>query len=286
MMVVKSPTTIEPDSKIYRDPYKTGREDDGICSRVLDQLNKSYYHKCAYCEHINKLDIEHFRPKGRINDLSNAPISPGYFWLCYEWSNLLPACAGCNREGGKLDKFPYLSRGGFVGGPPIKKGKFDFKACRIYSSNLLDEKPVLLHPEVDRNFFQYFTFTFDDNYPGIFIKGVDLEGRGEKTIEICNLNRESLRMARVLIVDEFITNLETIFYSRAIGEIDDAELKSQFHFLLKGLVRLALDKHASHTLLRRYIVQNKICFKQIVLRRIRNSKLARIMEDVIDNYWQ
>jgi hypothetical protein len=62
--------------------------------------------KCAYCE--QKIysdqhgDLDHFRPKGAVADENYEPVMiavdgevkdhPGYYWLCYNWKNLLPSC--------------------------------------------------------------------------------------------------------------------------------------------------------------------------------------------------
>jgi hypothetical protein len=97
-----------------------------LYKRAMPFLLKIFEGKCAYCESlINNTqpgDVEHYRPKGRIRDLNGVIVKiknsetehPGYWWLCYEWSNLLPSCIDCNRrryhpEGeaaGKADLFP------------------------------------------------------------------------------------------------------------------------------------------------------------------------------------
>jgi hypothetical protein len=63
--------------------------------------------KCAFCEtsisnHYG--DVEHYRPKGgvqnqrrqwvRVRIKSRTIKHPGYFWLAYDWQNLMPACSG------------------------------------------------------------------------------------------------------------------------------------------------------------------------------------------------
>lgn len=83
--------------------------------------------KCAYCESVitstQPGDVEHYRPKGRIKEMNGTVVRmrgsqtehPGYWWLCYEWRNLLPSCIDCNRrraqteegeQSGKADLFP------------------------------------------------------------------------------------------------------------------------------------------------------------------------------------
>ena len=81
---------------------------------------KPFHGKCVYCETpMNDIfpgDVEHYRPKGKVTDENydlvymqnddgsfvsdengeNKP-HPGYFWLAYEWTNLMPSCTYCNR---------------------------------------------------------------------------------------------------------------------------------------------------------------------------------------------
>jgi hypothetical protein len=98
--------------------------DDHVWKGFRDWLLENRFNnKCAYCE--TKIegfigDAEHFRPKGRVRsetdeaskvveilDENNVRIQhPGYFWLAYNWKNLLPSCHLCNRYGGKKDLFP------------------------------------------------------------------------------------------------------------------------------------------------------------------------------------
>lgn len=59
-------------------------------------LLKMSHYKCAYCESAienGSMDIEHYRPKGGIID---DDTHPGYWWLAFEWTNLLPSCRPCN----------------------------------------------------------------------------------------------------------------------------------------------------------------------------------------------
>ncbi|AYB31662.1 retron system putative HNH endonuclease [Chryseolinea soli] len=87
-------------------------------------LKDLFYGKCAYCETkittVTVGDIEHFRPKGEIIDEQKKKLIPGYYWLAYDWNNLLLSCNNCNRkttqetangneEGmGKGNQFPLL----------------------------------------------------------------------------------------------------------------------------------------------------------------------------------
>ena len=67
---------------------------------VKRQLLADHHSKCAYCECRLNGDyghIEHFRPKGGYTvPPSNKLITPGYYWLAYDWNNLLLSCSACN----------------------------------------------------------------------------------------------------------------------------------------------------------------------------------------------
>src|SRR6476661_10679447 len=69
-------------------------------------------YKCCFCEskigHIAYGDVEHYRPKaGWVQD--EEPINkPGYYWLAYEWDNLLLSCEKCNQRY-KKNYFPLAN---------------------------------------------------------------------------------------------------------------------------------------------------------------------------------
>ncbi len=71
--------------------------------------------KCAYCERdlANQHgDVDHYRPSKRVTDENRKPIRrntgsgeedhPGYYWLAYDWQNLLPSCTACNTASGQF----------------------------------------------------------------------------------------------------------------------------------------------------------------------------------------
>ena len=97
--------------------------------RVWTQLKRFllryvFTDKCAYCETSAVRwvgDAEHYRPKGEVTSEARDVMMtidevrnrrgreikhPGYFWLAYNWKNLLPACKYCNSGEGKQSKFP------------------------------------------------------------------------------------------------------------------------------------------------------------------------------------
>jgi len=242
---------------IYRDPYQ---DKDEIRSRVEDKLAITYLNKCAYCERLEKADIEHYRPKKSVKDEAH----DGYYWLCYEWTNLLPSCVKCNRDGAKLTHFPIL--GNRIHTPTLlANGKIDLNLNKAYSKPLIDEKPYLLHPEIDKPEL-FFEFELDSSGEGIRLKGIDADGRGNRTIEICKLNRQELRLHRQReVIDPFIESIEASFYMLSKGEIDDNRFVNEIMNQLDTLKRNATIEKKSHTLLRKYIISDESKFDSIIL---------------------
>lgn len=109
-----------------------------------------FHGKCAYCEcylaDFQRGDIEHFRPKKAVTDEDdniavvddgNGNTSPhrGYYWLAYDWKNLLPSCAICNQ--------PTTTDGQKIG----KHNRFPVEASRaVKPSDIDSEKPLLINP--------------------------------------------------------------------------------------------------------------------------------------------
>ncbi len=72
-------------------------------STVKNALKDAQFDKCAYCEakvtHTGYGDVEHFRPKaGWIQTKGDKLNKPGYYWLAYEWDNLIFSCQICNQQ--------------------------------------------------------------------------------------------------------------------------------------------------------------------------------------------
>ncbi len=133
--------------------------------------------KCCFCEskigHVSYGDVEHFRPKaGWVQ--GNEPINkPGYYWLAYDWDNLLLSCQICNQRH-KKNLFPLSN----IGGRAI-----------YHLSDITVEQPLFIHP-VNDNPEDF--ITFKDEIP-VAIKGND---RGTITIEKLCLDRELLNEQR------------------------------------------------------------------------------------------
>jgi hypothetical protein len=170
--------------------------DAALYKRQRDRFLTATYQKCAYCElrltaGQRKGDVEHYRPKGRARRMDGKVVKvqrdgtdidhPGYFWLAYEYLNLLPACSACNRRAGdaasgmntgKADIFPTLD---------------DRWAAR--PEDVPAEQPALLNPWLDEP-SQHLLFDPDTG------RVMGLTERGRITERLLGLNRDGLPEAR------------------------------------------------------------------------------------------
>ncbi len=163
---------------------------EGIWKNFKPFLETIFHEKCAYCEGLysagSYMDVEHYRPKAKVThdnkrhntvkipgDGDGKVDHPGYYWLAYDWQNLLLACRKCNAGNGKMNQFP-------IDGTRASKPE----------DNLEAEEPLLLNPYTDKNPQDHFTLS---KLEGV-LKGTT--AKGKKTIQITDLNRDELRTAR------------------------------------------------------------------------------------------
>jgi uncharacterized protein (TIGR02646 family) len=141
---------------------------------VKRQLIADQHGKCAYCEtrfvHSSPGDVEHYRPKaGYRQTASQAVQGPGYYWLAYEWSNLLFACEDCNRIR-KRQLFPLSN-------DPAGR-------ARSHHDDLSQEAPLLLNPATCAAPESHLTFV-DEVAQG-------LTPAGKASVKAYDLNRVAL----------------------------------------------------------------------------------------------
>jgi uncharacterized protein (TIGR02646 family) len=154
--------------------------------------------RCAYCEayydSTAPQDVEHYRPKGRI-DTPQGKRKPGYWWLASTWDNLLPSCIRCNRveehilhDGSKLtsgkgDRFPIDDEAMRAAGTGGEAG----------------ETPLLLNPARD-NPADYLDFFEEDGDSIVRPVSADQTSlayrRARASIDVYGLNRAGLVLDR------------------------------------------------------------------------------------------
>jgi hypothetical protein len=250
--------TVVISDKIYKGTYKDSEGKSQ--SEVRDYLNKYYKNKCAYCEQYCKAEIEHYRPKKAVaDDLTHN----GYYWLCYTWSNLVPSCRYCNTEGGKGNKFPIINTTKRVRTPEFVFSKLDVSKCQASNAPLISEEPYLLHPEIDSYPENFLSFKISPSKNGVEIFGIDVKKRGATTIDICNLNRNDLKLNRLESVFYHIKKkIKLIFDLNATGQLANEHIGEAFGLIFKEIASESSSETLTHILLRRFIIENVHNFEQ------------------------
>jgi len=156
--------TLTVDNKIYG------------AKSVKNALMRAQHKKCCYCEAkfppTSYGAVEHYRPKGAAKQGRGQPIEyPGYYWLAYDWDNLLVSCEVCNTSC-KGILFPLMDNN---------------TRARNHHDNLAIERPLLAHPGLE------------DPRDHIRFRGEAPEPRtevGRITIQELGLRRAELEEAR------------------------------------------------------------------------------------------
>jgi uncharacterized protein (TIGR02646 family) len=146
---------------------------------VKTALNEMQNGKCCFCEskimHISFGDVEHYRPKAGYKQaaLEKKLKKPGYYWLAYNWENLLLCCERCNRQY-KKNLFPLLH--------PENR-------ARNHGDDITAETPLLINPaEIDPQEH----IGFRNEIP----HAIENNLYGKTTIKILALAREDLNEQR------------------------------------------------------------------------------------------
>jgi hypothetical protein len=184
--VANMPAEITGEHKINEKLYKRER------ARFLAVTHK----KCAYCElrlaaGQRDGDVEHYRPKKGVRQMDGKAVKvlrdgveidhPGYYWLAYDYLNLLPACLACNRRAG--DAASGMNTGKFTIFPTLNDR---WAAC---PEDVPTEQPALLNPWIDDP-TQHLYFDPDTGV----VAG--LTDRGRITVRLLGLNRDGLPEGR------------------------------------------------------------------------------------------
>jgi uncharacterized protein (TIGR02646 family) len=164
-----------------------------IMAEVKDTLNVACNGKCAYCESIMRdvspSNVESFRPKSGARGLDKSSYAPlHYWWLYYEWDNLLISCEVCSQKY-KRDFFPIENESERA--PVGAKGE-----------ELLKEKALLIDPAVEDPSVHLY---FDENGKANFHTD-----KGKVTIDILGLNRQELVSNRQKVGRELMMRLEAL----------------------------------------------------------------------------
>lgn len=146
--------------------------------KIKEFLYKAQYRKCCYCERkrdIIEFNVDHFRPKAQVKEAETN--HPGYWWLAYDWENLIIACFRCNLK--KSSHFPL---------------KDESKRASREKCDLEEEEPFLINPlkENPELFIDY-----DVSEIRLMVKAIGRCERGEKTVnELTGINTSEVMVER------------------------------------------------------------------------------------------
>lgn len=235
---------------------------------VKQRLKKIYNNKCAFCESDTTagavLQVEHYRPKANVKE---EPIHEGYYWLGYEWTNLLYACSACNRA--KSTNFPI--EGARVFNPPMSGTNIDTTKCKTIDIDLKNENPLILNPE-ESNFKPMVHFIISPNG-----KIRHNSKRGEETINKCKLYRKNLTIARKKIVDEHLRFMMKAFEKRKDNLTTEDNLIGRLEVEIERIID-RINNDEPYTLLAKYMLKHFDYFfvkrfqptEQIILKNVFN----------------
>ena len=170
---------------------------------VKSALLKAQHKKCCYCE--SKFSstsygaVEHFRPKGGVKQKQGQSQQyPGYYWLAYDWDNLLVSCERCNSSH-KGNLFPLA----------VQK-----RRARSHHDDVTEERPLFLDP-AQEDPRRHIRFRGEVPY--------GITKRGQKTIQGMGLRRPDLEEARREKLAPLRRLHSLVELSKNFGDQDDIE---------------------------------------------------------------
>lgn len=208
-------------------------------SKFIESLGKEiktgFNNKCCFCESKSQpMRIVHYRPTMGVSN-SKDIITAGYFWLAYKWFNIYYACIECYRN--KANQFPVLGERIII--PPSLDIYNNYEQLIDYTKK---ENPLLLDP-CDASIWNEIHFKY--NTSGEILP---LTQKAEVTIEILQLNRESLIKQRSIKFNKIQEHLSTILFI----EDDSYKIKDILSFLNHNQTFLGLSRQ----ILAKWLVEN------------------------------
>ncbi len=148
---------------------------------VKEALIIAQHDKCCFCESkisaISHGDVEHYRPKAGWVQADEPLNEPGYYWLAYDWDNLLLSCQICNQRY-KKNYFPLAD----ITGRMVS-----------HHDSVAAEVPLFIHPALEDP-EQHIRFEYEMPLP------VSGSAKGRETIRHTGLDRPALIEKRLSVL--------------------------------------------------------------------------------------
>jgi 5-methylcytosine-specific restriction endonuclease McrA len=194
---------------------KNAHKANSACYRdtTLKALIELYSNKCACCERSRgeELQVDHYRPKKARQNKDTTYNHSGYYWLSYEWSNLMPLCSSCNQS--KSNYFPLKDEAKRVISP---NHQFAYESKELYTH----EEPLFVNPEIDLQPERHFKY----------LRNGEIEGRtdeGKVMVKLYKLNSKTKIRQRKIIIKSYIKKIRAALheYSKNTDNEREAELR-------------------------------------------------------------
>jgi uncharacterized protein (TIGR02646 family) len=182
-------------------PPKTRKELPTTYRNARAELWPAQHYKCAYCEFAEQSkrnDVEHFRPAMEADREPGSAETHGYWWLAFEWSNLLFSCANCNQGKAKGTRFPLA-----LGSVAL--------VAEEQPPGL--ERPLLIDPALESG-IPHIEFVLDARKNAWVPRARNGSLRGDFTIRTCRLDR---------------TDLETLYGTYVTSDAFKKDLRNVVH---------------------------------------------------------
>ncbi len=186
------------------------RFDISVLEQVRADLMKMCQGKCAFCESridtIGIAEIEHFRPTSGARGMGKEYAAQHYWWLAYDWGNLLMVCQICLKH--KRDFFPL-------------ENETNRAAIGAIGADLKNENPLLIDP-CSEDPAVHISFSITGMLQGKTKKG-------QTTIDILGLNRRDLVNGRQTAAKLFQRELQSLNIQSASKNKLNLEYITELH---------------------------------------------------------
>ncbi len=219
---LQSEKVIAAKEKLVRSFHNAQRQERfrfevSLLGEVKNELMKMCTNKCAYCESrlgvISYGDVENFRPKSGARGIDKEYAPMHYWWLAYEWDNLLITCQICNQKY-KRDYFPV-------------EDENNRAAIGATGAELLKENALLIDPSLE-NPQEHLEFLKDGTV-------IEVSKKGKVSIELLGLNRKDLVETRL--------NTSTILLTRLMTLSDTSDISGHITSDLVAYIKELFSDH-------------------------------------------
>lgn len=240
---------------------------------IKQKLKSLYNNKCAFCEcelteynYNNQFTVEHYRPKEY------------YYWLGAEWTNLFPTCKSCN--GKKGNEFPLLDRRDKIkidNAPFDKEGKLIAEKCHIKHIDLVNERPFILNPEIDK---PEMYFEFDINGKAIIksdLSDFEIKRANQMLIYLNLPNIEEKRKRKIYDFQQELSDTLLDVVKELEGDFSERNIKLGFQSFFRKLLKQK-EPTSEFSLLGFYMIEKFDVFFVDTVEQKFNSEFKKLVE--------